>query len=84
MTSQNLTYETPAVIYAAEQQAELAELNEDDLRAVIAEARALLAAKEKARRDHAVAEIRRLAREAGLDVAVKRKRRRIRKTKPAA
>lgn len=62
-------------------------LPDEDLRRVIERARTLLAARATERRRQATAEIRRLAREHGLDVAVKqpgRKRGRPRKSGPAA
>jgi hypothetical protein len=62
----------------------LASQSDDTLRAMIAEASALLESRAQERRKHALAEIQRLARETGLDVSVKkpaRKRGRPKKSK---
>lgn len=62
----------------------LASQSDDTLRAMIAEASALLESRAQERRKHALAEIQRLARENGLDVSVKkpaRKRGRPKKSK---
>jgi hypothetical protein len=62
-------------------------LGESELRAVIERANALLVTRRSERQDHALAEIRRLAKEHGLDVAARKrrgKRGRPRKTATAA
>jgi len=65
----------------------LATQSDETLRAMIAEASALLETRAQERRKDALAQIQRLARENGLNVSVKkpaRKRGRPRKTEPAA
>ena len=59
-------------------------LADDDLHALIAEARSLITARETDRRKKALAQIKALAKEHGLVVSVAKTRSRARKTKPRA